>query len=134
MSDEPKKISLPIIGAEPEANADAPKTRAEGGDIMTEIEREVTDNAIVLYMKGTPDQPMCGFSARAAGILSTYGVPYYAVNILADQEKRQAIKVYSDWPTIPQVYVGGEFLGGSDILTQMYENGQLDEIIKTVDA
>lgn len=97
---------------------------------MSEIEREVTANRIVIYMKGTPAQPMCGFSARAAGILDTYGVPYHAVNVLADPEKRQAIKVFSDWPTIPQVYVDGEFLGGSDILTQMYENGQLDDVIK----
>lgn len=134
MSDQPKKISLPIVGVETAPAAEGPKTRAEGGDIMTELEREVSDNAIVLYMKGTPGQPMCGFSARAAGILDTFGVPYHAVNILADQEKRQAIKVFSDWPTIPQVYVGGEFLGGSDILTQMYENGQLDDVIKSVDS
>jgi monothiol glutaredoxin len=131
MSDK-KKISLPIVGTEEDVPADAPKTREEGGDIMSEIEREVTTNDIVLYMKGTPAQPMCGFSARAAQILDTYGIPYYAVNILADPEKRQAIKVFSDWKTIPQIYVGGEFVGGSDILTQMYENGQLDDVIKGV--
>ena len=130
MSDGPKKISLPILNTESDPNA--PKTRNEGGDVKSEIEREVTANQIVLYMKGTPSQPMCGFSARAAGILDTYGVPYYAVNILADPEKRQAIKEFSDWPTIPQVYLGGEFLGGSDILTQMYENGQLDQLIGTL--
>lgn len=122
-----KKISLPIVG---DSEEPVPPTRQEGGDVMTEIEREVKTNRVVLYMKGTPAQPMCGFSARAAGILDTYGVPYYAVNILADPEKRQAIKVFSDWPTIPQIYLDGEFLGGSDILTQMYENGQLDELMK----
>ena len=124
-----KKISLPIVGGDT-VPVSAPKTRAEGDDIMSEIEREVTDNTVVLYMKGTPQQPMCGFSARAAGILDTYGITYHSVNILADPEKRQAIKTYSDWPTIPQLYVGGEFLGGSDILGQMYENGQLDGVIK----
>ena len=128
---EGKKISLPIVGDE-SVPTDAPKTREEGGDVMTEIEREVTSNPIVIYMKGTPGQPMCGFSARAAQILDSYGVPFYAVNILADPEKRQAIKVFSDWPTIPQIYVGGEFLGGSDILMQMYESGQLDDVIDKV--
>lgn len=123
-----KKISLPIVGNEEVPTAGA--TRADGGDVMSEIDHEVKSHEIVIYMKGTPVQPMCGFSARAAQILDTYGVPYYAVNVLADPEKRQAIKVYSDWPTIPQIYVGGEFLGGSDILMQMYENGQLDDVIK----
>lgn len=129
MSD--KKISLPILNEE-EASSEGPKTRQEGGDVMSELEAEVKSNSVVLFMKGTPAQPMCGFSARAAGILDTYGVPYLAVNILTDPEKRQAIKVFSDWPTIPQVYVNGEFVGGSDILTQMYENGQLDDLMKTV--
>lgn len=127
---EKKSISLPIVGDQ--APVDAPRTRAEGGDVMTEIEREVTTNRVVIYMKGTPAQPMCGFSARASGILDTYGVPYYSVNVLADPEKRQAIKAFSDWPTIPQIYVDGEFLGGSDILTQMYESGQLDELMDSL--
>ena len=125
-----KKISLPIVGTEdattPQASA---QTRAQGGDIMSELAHEVSSHRIVLYMKGTMDAPMCGFSHRAAGILGSYGIPVHAVNILADQEKRQAIKEFSNWPTIPQVYVDGEFLGGSDILTQMYESGQLDAVI-----
>ena len=127
-----KKISLPILGAE--ETAEAAKSREEGGDIMSEIRKEVSENPVVLYMKGTPDQPMCGFSARASAILGSYEVPMYAVNILADPEKRQAIKEFSDWPTIPQVYVNGEFVGGSDILTQMYETGDLEELLKTVFA
>ena len=126
-----KRISLPIASNEA-APAAAPLTRAGGGNIMTEIEREVTSNPIVLYMKGTPASPMCGFSARASQILGSYGLPIHAVDILADPEKRQAIKEFSDWPTIPQIYVNGEFLGGSDILTQMYETGQLDEVLAAV--
>jgi monothiol glutaredoxin len=122
------KISLPIIGSE-QASAAAPKTRQEGGDIMSEIAAEVAANKVVLYMKGTLEQPMCGFSQRAAAILGQYNIPVYAVNILADQEKREAIKVFSEWPTIPQVYVDGEFLGGSDILMEMHQNGQLKEVI-----
>ena len=132
MADETKKkISLPIVGDEQEQAAEgAGKTRAEGGDIHSEIDHEVHAHQVVLYMKGTPQAPMCGFSARAAAILGSYGVPVYTVNILEDPEKRQGIKDYSDWPTIPQVYVGGEFLGGSDILMQMHESGQLGEVIE----
>jgi monothiol glutaredoxin len=80
-------------------------------------------------MKGTPAMPQCGFSARAAQILSSFNVPYHAVNILADPEKRQSIKDFSNWPTLPQIYVNGEFIGGSDILLEMYQNGELKELI-----
>ena len=124
-----KKISLPIVGSENQV-ASTPKTRADGGDIQSEIAHEVASHKVVLYMKGTPEQPMCGFSQRAVAILSSYGAPIYAVNILEDQEKRQGIKDYSDWPTIPQIYVGGEFLGGSDLLMQMHESGQLEEVLR----
>lgn len=131
MTDGKRKISLPIVGAEASAPAPtAPQTRAQGGDVMSEIDWEVKSHPVVLYMKGTPAQPMCGFSHRAAAILAQYGVPLYAVNILEDPEKRQAIKDYSDWPTIPQIYVNGEFLGGSDLLMQMHESGQLDEVLE----
>lgn len=128
MTDQKKKISLPIVGTE-STQAAAPRTRAEGGDVMSEIEHEVKAHRVVLYMKGTPQAPMCGFSARAAAVLGSYGVDVYAVNILEDPEKRQAIKEYSDWPTIPQIYVDGEFLGGSDLLMQMHQNGQLEQVI-----
>ncbi len=126
---EKKKISLNIV--QPQENEE-PKSRVEGGDVMSEIAAEVANNKIVLYMKGTPSEPRCGFSARASQILGSFSVPFHHVDILVDPEKRQAIKEFSNWPTIPQVYVGGEFLGGSDILTQMYENGQLDTVIKAL--
>ena len=125
-----KKISLPIVGAD--TTVAQPKTREEGGDIMSEIAHEVATHKVVLYMKGTPQAPMCGFSQRAAAILSSYGVPLHAVDILQDPEKRQAIKTFSDWPTIPQVYVGGEFLGGSDLLMQMHESGDLETTLREV--
>lgn len=130
MSDDKKKISLPIAGSESAEAGDAPKTREEGGDVQSEIAKTVTENPIVLYMKGTPEQPMCGFSARAAAILSAYQKPYIAVNVLADQEVRQGIKDYGNWPTIPQLYVGGELLGGSDIVSKMHESGELGETIE----
>lgn len=129
MSDEKKGFSLPMASS---SEGTAALSRAEGGDIMSEIAKEVGENAIVLYMKGVPDSPMCGFSARASAILQSYDVPFHAVNILADQEKREAIKVYSKWPTIPQVYVHGEFLGGSDILMEMHESGELADALKSV--
>lgn len=131
MSDEKKVISLPIVGAEASMAPAQGKTRAQGGDVMSEIAHEVSAHPVVLYMKGTPMQPMCGFSARAVSILSSYGAPIYAVNILEDQEKRQAIKEFSQWPTIPQIYIDGEFMGGSDILIQQHESGELEGALKT---
>ena len=133
MSDEEKKsISMPL--ANTEETPEAPQTREEGGDIQSEIAREVAEHEILIYMKGVPQQPMCGFSARAAAILASYGKPFHAVNILQDQEKRQGIKDFSNWPTIPQIYIGGEFVGGSDILMQMHEKGELAELIEALDA
>ncbi len=128
-NEDKKSISLPLAEGD-DSSAEAPKSRDEGGDISSEIAKEVSDNRVVLYMKGNPAQPMCGFSARAAAILDAYGKPFYAVDILKDQEKRQGIKDFSNWPTIPQVYVGGEFVGGSDILMEMHENGELAPLIE----
>jgi monothiol glutaredoxin len=98
-------------------------------DIQSRIEEIVKGNKIVLFMKGTPSFPQCGFSNRATQILTTTGKPFESVDVIGQPEFRQAIKEYSDWPTIPQVYIGGELLGGSDILMQMYESGQLDEVV-----
>jgi monothiol glutaredoxin len=95
------------------------------------IDEFVKGNKVVLFMKGTPDSPMCGFSANAAAILRGYGAPIASINVLADPEIRQGIKDYSNWPTIPQVYINGEFLGGSDILMQMHQAGELKEMIQS---
>lgn len=93
------------------------------------IEQQVTTNPVVLYMKGTLAQPQCGFSANAVNILGACGVEnIVAVDVLADMEVRQGIKNYSNWPTIPQLYVNGQFVGGSDIITEMYENGELQKL------
>ncbi|MCG7757747.1 MAG: Grx4 family monothiol glutaredoxin [Nitrosomonas sp.] len=95
------------------------------------IEQQVTTHPVVLYMKGTPDQPQCGFSANAVNILKACGVDnIYAVDVLADPEIRQGIKDYSSWPTIPQLYVNGEFIGGSDIVTEMYQSGELQKLFE----
>lgn len=96
------------------------------------IKDQVTTHPVVLYMKGTPEQPQCGFSANAVNILNACGVnDLYTVDVLQDPEIRQGIKDFSNWPTIPQLYVKGEFIGGSDILTEMYQSGELLELLKS---
>ena len=97
-------------------------------DAKTRISETVSANDVVLYMKGTKDMPQCGFSSRVAGVLTYMGVDFTDVNVLADEEIRQGIKDYSDWPTIPQLYVKGEFVGGCDIITEMTLSGELDTL------
>ena len=91
------------------------------------IENAVKNNDVVLFMKGTPDQPQCGFSGRVVQMLDYLGVPYAGVNVLQSDDLRHGIKEYSDWPTIPQLYVKGEFVGGCDIVTEMFQNGELKQ-------
>lgn len=95
------------------------------------IDEIVKNNDVVLFMKGTPLFPQCGFSSRAIAILDHLGVAYESVDVLQDMEIRAGIKDYSDWPTIPQLYVKGEFLGGSDIMMEMYEAGELQEMVES---
>ena len=97
-------------------------------DAQNRIDETVKSNDVVLYMKGTKMMPQCGFSSRVAGVLNYMGVDYQDVNVLADDEIRQGIKDYSDWPTIPQLYVKGEFVGGCDIITEMTLSGELDTL------
>ena len=99
-------------------------------DTNTRIADVVGSNDVVLFMKGTPLFPQCGFSSRAVAILDHCGVAYESVDVLQDMEIRQGIKTYSDWPTIPQLYVKGEFVGGSDIMMEMYEAGELHDLMK----
>ncbi len=94
-----------------------------------QIRETVEKNDVVLYMKGTKTMPQCGFSSRVAGVLNFMGVEFMDVNVLADEGIRQGIKDYSDWPTIPQLYVKGEFVGGCDIITEMTLSGELDELL-----
>ena len=94
-------------------------------DIQDQIRNEVTANDVVLFMKGVPQAPMCGFSNQVVQILDFMGVPYKGVTVLADEEIRQGIKEFSNWPTIPQLYVKGEFVGGCDIVREMFQAGEL---------
>lgn len=95
-----------------------------------QIRAEVTENDVVLFMKGTSQMPQCGFSSRVAGVLNYMGVSYKDVNVLADPAIRDGIKSFSDWPTIPQLYVKGEFVGGCDIVTEMTLSGELDQLFR----
>ena len=99
-------------------------------DAKSRIDEIVKKNDVVLFMKGTPIFPQCGFSSRAVTILEHLNVPFESVDVLQDPEIRQGIKEYSDWPTIPQLYVKGEFVGGSDIMLEMFQSGELQQLVE----
>jgi len=101
-------------------------------DANARIQEIVTSNDVVLFMKGTPLFPQCGFSSKAISILDHLGAPYETIDVLQDMEVRQGIKAYSDWPTIPQLYIKGEFVGGSDIMIEMYEAGELHQALSGI--
>lgn len=99
-------------------------------DAKALIHQQVTENPVVLYMKGTPQFPQCGFSANAVNLLKACGVTnFFAVNVLEDPEIRQGVKDYANWPTIPQLYVRGQFVGGSDIMRELYQSGELQKLL-----
>jgi monothiol glutaredoxin len=99
-------------------------------EVQSWIDNVVKTNDMVVFMKGTPEQPMCGFSGRVVQMLDYLGVPYQAVNVLESDQLRDGIKTYSDWPTIPQLYVKGEFIGGCDIVTEMFQSGELKQTLE----
>ena len=99
------------------------------GDINQVIDSEVKSNDVVLFMKGTPQFPMCGFSSQVVQILNYLGVPYKGINVLEDESIRQGVKEYSNWPTVPQLYVKGEFIGGCDITREMFQAGELQQLL-----
>ena len=98
--------------------------------VFAQIKKDITENDVVLYMKGTPTFPQCGFSSVASQILQRLGAEFKGVDILQDPELRQGIKDFSEWPTIPQLYVKGEFIGGCDIMKEMYESGELQQVLQ----
>ncbi|MCK5710417.1 MAG: Grx4 family monothiol glutaredoxin [Deltaproteobacteria bacterium] len=99
-------------------------------DATEQIEGQIKGNKVILYMKGNREMPQCGFSARVVQILDSYDIMYETVDVLADPEIRQGIKDYSNWPTIPQLYVDGEFIGGCDICVELFQSGELESIVK----
>jgi len=109
---------------------DGPANAAQSGDVMERIRHDVQNNKVILFMKGTPDFPQCGFSAAAVEVLNDLAVPYESRNVLEDPELRQAIKEFSNWPTIPQLYINGKLIGGADIVTEMHQRGELAPLVK----
>lgn len=99
-------------------------------DTLEKIKKQIADNPILLYMKGSPKLPQCGFSARAVQCIDACGVDFAYVDILANQDIRQTLPLYADWPTFPQLYVKGELIGGSDIIAEMYEQGELENLLR----
>ena len=117
-----------IYGTNRYRPAPAPEDERQAmSNINTVIAEQVKGNDVFLYMKGTPDFPMCGFSGRVVQILNYLGVDYNSANVLENQELREGIKAYTNWPTIPQLYVKGEFVGGADIITEMFQAGELQQ-------
>jgi monothiol glutaredoxin len=102
-------------------------------NVQDMIREQVTSHPVVLYMKGTPEFPQCGFSANAAGILRACGIQeFFSVNVLEEPEIREGVKAYANWPTIPQLYIKGQFVGGADIMRDMYQSGELQKLLKDV--
>jgi monothiol glutaredoxin len=100
--------------------------------LRSEIEKDISENSIMIYMKGTPDAPQCGFSAQVVRLMDHFEATYASKNVLEDESLREGIKEFSDWPTIPQAYISGEFAGGCDILMEMAENGELQKLLASV--
>ena len=98
-------------------------------NIQDQIKEDITKNKVVVYMKGTPEAPMCGFSAQTVSILKSHSAKIFARNVLDDPQLRQGIKDFTEWPTIPQIFINGEFVGGCDIITEMHENGELAKLL-----
>ncbi|HWP64765.1 MAG TPA: Grx4 family monothiol glutaredoxin [Candidatus Limnocylindria bacterium] len=103
-------------------------------ETLEAIAREVAEHPIVIYMKGTPAFPMCGFSAATVEVLRQIGVPFKAVDVLAEGDKREAVKQFTNWPTIPQVFVGGKFVGGCDIIRELHARGELEPLLRSAVA
>lgn len=98
--------------------------------IKQQIENDIKNNPIMIYMKGTPEFPQCGFSAQAISILKSYQIPMGAKNVLEDPDLRQGIKDFTEWPTIPQIFIKGQFVGGCDVISEMHNNGELKELLQ----
>lgn len=103
---------------------------SDKADVQSWIDQQIKSNDVILFMKGTKDVPQCGFSDRVRRILNHYGVQYKDINVLDDMSVREGIKVYTNWPTVPQLYVKGEFIGGADIVMEMYQSGELENYLR----
>jgi monothiol glutaredoxin len=126
MSSQPSTTrDLPMSSTQPSPAADTPTAGGESNPIRDAIAEAISEHKVILFMKGTPEAPACGFSARTVAALQSLDVPFAAVDILPDPRIRQELSAISDWPTIPQLFANGELVGGCDIVTEMYESGEL---------
>jgi monothiol glutaredoxin len=123
------KAELPMAGGEPPGAAEQAASAGESNAIREAIGEAIEQHQVILFMKGTPEAPACGFSARTVAVLQAMEVPFAAVDVLGDPRIRQELSAISSWPTIPQLFVGGELIGGCDIVTEMYESGELQEAL-----
>ena len=127
-SSEPIR-DLPMSASQPSAVSETPISSGESNPIREAITQAIDEHKVILFMKGTPEAPACGFSARTVAMLQALDAPFAAVDILPDPRIRQELSAISNWPTIPQLFVGGELLGGCDIVTEMYESGELAQAL-----
>lgn len=125
-----------IAGGSPESNfAGTPVSEVDSATPALErVEKMVTSSEVFLFMKGVPEQPMCGFSSNSVAILETIGVPYSTFDVLSDESVREAAKQFAGWPTFPQLWVGGELVGGNDIMTEMLQTGELEPLVEGASA
>jgi len=131
MSSQPSSTrDLPMSSAQPSPITEAPVSGGETNPIREAITEAISEHKVILFMKGTPEAPACGFSARTVAALQSLDVPFAAVDILPDPRIRQELSAISDWPTIPQLFANGELVGGCDIVTEMHESGELAEALQ----
>jgi monothiol glutaredoxin len=129
-STEPSSVrDLPMAASQPSPAAQAPASAEESNPIRDAIKEAIAEHKVILFMKGTPEAPACGFSARTVAMLQALETPFAAVDILPDPRIREELSAISNWPTIPQLFVDGELIGGCDIVTEMYESGELAEAL-----
>jgi monothiol glutaredoxin len=129
-SSEPSTVrDLPMSSSEPSTAADAPSREGESDPIRDAITEAIAEHKVILFMKGNPEAPACGFSARTVAILEALETPFAAVDVLPDPRIRQELSAISNWPTIPQLFAHGELIGGCDIVTEMYESGELAQAL-----
>jgi monothiol glutaredoxin len=130
-SSEPSTIrDLPMSAGQPSTLGEAPMPSGESNPIHEALTQAISEHKVILFMKGTPEAPACGFSARTVAALQVLDVPFAAVDILPDPRIRQELSAISNWPTIPQLFANGELVGGCDIVTEMYESGELSEALQ----
>ena len=129
-STEPSSVrDLPMAGSQPSPSAEAAAPVDESNPIRDAITEAISEHKVILFMKGTPEAPACGFSARTVAVLQALETPFAAVDILPDPRIRQELSAISNWPTVPQLFVDGELIGGCDIVTEMYESGELAQAV-----